>query len=496
MKKYLLFCSIFFFGNQLLQSKTTLSLTAPLPMNVSCFGGLNDTASANVTVNNSGSLDDASFSYSSSFFCVGGVPQTPTITGLAGGTFTSSPAGLSLNAATGAINLSASTPGNYTVTYITSGPSPNSSNVNVLIIGLANASFTYSAVNYCVSDPNPTPTISGVSGGTFSSSPDGLSINTTTGLINVLASNPGNYLITYTTAGTCPVSSNVSVTISVLDNPSFNYSSVNYCVFESDPTPTITGLVGGTFTSSPVGLILNAATGKIDVSASTPGNYTVSYTTSGTCPSIANVSIIINSSAVTVTNTVNTCDTYTWANNGQTYTTSGMYTGTSNSCVTEILNLTINSVVDNTVTVNGTTLTANGAGLTYQWIDCNNDNQPISGETNQIFTPSQSGNYAVIITQNSCSAISTCQNVNVLANSTFEDFSFSYFPNPTSDILNLNYSKQISEIEIINLLGQTLYNKKLANNEVIIDLSKFSSDTYFVKITSEGQSKIIKVIKY
>ncbi len=41
------------------------------------------------------------------------------------------------------------------------------------------------------------------------------------------------------------------------------------------------------------------------------------------------------------TTTVTACGTYTWANNSQTYTATGIYTGTTTNCVTEKLDLTI-----------------------------------------------------------------------------------------------------------------------------------------------------------
>ena len=239
-------------------------------------------------------LDDAGFNYSASSYCVNDTDPTPTITGLGGGTFSSSPAGLSLTSGTGAIDVSLSTPGTYTVTYTTAGACPNSSNVNVTINGLDNASFSYSASSYCVSDSDPTPTITGLGGGTFSSSPAGLSLTSGTGAIDVSLSTPGTYTVTYTTAGACPNSSNVNVTINGLDNASFSYSASSYCVSDSDPTPTITGLGGGTFSSSPAGLSLTSGTGAIDVSLSTPGTYTVTYTTAGACPNSSNVNVTIN----------------------------------------------------------------------------------------------------------------------------------------------------------------------------------------------------------
>ena len=48
-------------------------------------------------------------------YCATGT-ATVTLTGQAGGTYTA-PAGVSINAATGDINLATSTPGTYTVTY-------------------------------------------------------------------------------------------------------------------------------------------------------------------------------------------------------------------------------------------------------------------------------------------------------------------------------------------------------------------------------------------
>ncbi|XOV67170.1 MAG: T9SS type A sorting domain-containing protein [Fluviicola sp.] len=238
-------------------------------------------------------LDDPSFSYSAASYCVNDADPTPTVTGLPGGTFSATPGGLNLNTSTGAIDVSLSTPGTYTVTYTTSGACPNSSNVSVTINGLDDPSFSYSAAAYCVNDADPTPTVTGLPGGSFSATPGGLNLNTSTGAIDVSLSTPGSYTVTYTTAGACPSSSNVSVTINGLDDPSFSYSAASYCVNDADPTPTVTGLPGGTF-SSTAGLSLNTSTGQIDVSASTPNTYTVTYTTGGTCPSSSNVSVTIN----------------------------------------------------------------------------------------------------------------------------------------------------------------------------------------------------------
>lgn len=65
------------------------------------------------------------------------------------------------------------------------------------------------------------------------------------------------------------------------DFTEFNYGSATYDVIDTDPTPTISGIAGGTFSSTPAGLSIDPNTGAVDVSDSTVGNYVVTYTSAG-----------------------------------------------------------------------------------------------------------------------------------------------------------------------------------------------------------------------
>lgn len=58
---------------------------------------------------------------------------------------------------------------------------------------------------------------------------------------------------------------------------SFSYSSDSYAQDGSNPTPTITGDAGGTFTATPSGLTINSSTGEITLSSSSVNSYTVKY---------------------------------------------------------------------------------------------------------------------------------------------------------------------------------------------------------------------------
>jgi len=73
----------------------------------------------------------------------------------------------------------------------------------------------------------------------------------------------------------------------------FSYAKSSYHQDETDPTPTITGTTGGTFSATPSGLSINSSTGTIDLSASTIQPYTITYTVSGVS---ANFSLSVTAS--------------------------------------------------------------------------------------------------------------------------------------------------------------------------------------------------------
>ena len=82
-----------------------------------------------------------------------------------------------------------------------------------------------------------------------------------------------------------------------------------------------------------------------------------------------------------------------------------------------------------------------------------------------------------------------------LATNSFTDSSFTFYPNPVKDVLNLSYSQTISKIQVLNLLGQEMLVKSMNETQGQIDMSRLSSGTYLVKVTSDDQVKTIKVIK-
>ncbi len=245
----------------------------------------------------------ATFSYGSAAYCLSAVNPTPTITGTAGGTFSSTP-GLTISANTGIISLSSSSAGTYTVTYNVAGPCPSSATFNVTLTNPATAGFSYASATYCTTTTGTvTPTLnSGATAGTFTSS-SGLSI-TSNGTITPGTSTPGTYVITNTVAasgGCAATTATFSVTITAPATAGFSYASATYCTSATGTVPATlaTGATAGTFSSTP-GLVIDAATGAITPASSTAGTYVVTNTVaaSGGCAAVtATFSVTITTPA-------------------------------------------------------------------------------------------------------------------------------------------------------------------------------------------------------
>ena len=68
----------------------------------------------------------------------------------------------------------------------------------------SDASFTYSSNSYSSSDPNPSPIITGDTGGVFSSTA-GLAIDSSSGIIDISNTTSGDYPVSYITSNSiCP----------------------------------------------------------------------------------------------------------------------------------------------------------------------------------------------------------------------------------------------------------------------------------------------------
>ena len=151
-------------------------------------------------------------------------------------------------------------------------------------------------------------------------------------------------------------------------------------------------------------------------------------------------------------------------------------------------NLTVNLPIDITTSVASFVITANQSGATYQWIDCNNGNAPIVGETNQSYTATADGSYAVVITMGSCTDTSTCDVIIGLGiSSASSEGSVSLYPNPNngafvvSSIVEGNYA-------IVNQLGQEVKKFELnQSNNFRVSVEDLDAGVYILSGYSNGK---------
>jgi large repetitive protein len=213
-----------------------------------------------------------------------------------GGVFTA-PAGLSIDAATGAIDVVSSTVGTYEVAYTIEASECSAelvSTATLTINALATPQLGFSYTTpVCSSDANPSPVLSAdfTQGGVYSSST--ATVDPQSGVIDLSQTPSGDHVITYTYSQNNELciaggSSTASITVNAAITPETGFVyDTEYCFGDASDTPLLAQdfFAGGTFTAS-AGVAINAQSGEITLGGLAPGTYTVTYTVapdSSTC---------------------------------------------------------------------------------------------------------------------------------------------------------------------------------------------------------------------
>jgi hypothetical protein len=341
--------------------------------------------------------------------------------------------------------------------------------------------------------------------------------------------------ITYASSTSSPtfVICDSIVTLNLTVNPSSNgidvqstcgtYTWIDGNTYASSTnSPTFT-IVGGAFNGCDsivtLNLTVNPSSNGIDVHSACgtytwiDGNTYASSTNSPTytiaggafngCDSTVTLNLTVNSPANGI-DVQSTCGNYTWidgntyasSTNSPTYTIAG---GAYNGCDSLVtLDLTINNVSDLTTSASGLTITSNNSSATYQWLDCDNGNSEINGETGQSFTATINGNYSVELTENGCVDTTACvaiTTVGIVENS-FGN-SLLVYPNPTSGNFSIDLGSvyESSVISITDISGKLIDSKTISQSQVLnLDIRE-PAGIYIISIQSGDRKAIIRLIK-
>ncbi|MGV6862526.1 MAG: T9SS type A sorting domain-containing protein [Putridiphycobacter sp.] len=201
--------------------------------------------------------------------------------------------------------------------------------------------------------------------------------------------------------------------------------------------------------------------------------------------------------------------TFAWQSGQTTESISNVVAGNYTLTVTDAdgctasQSYTVNSTttIDNTVSVNGITLTSNenGPGVVYEWVTCP-DLSAISGENGQSFTPTQNGSYAVMLTAGSCLDTSDCiQITNIGLNENGPLTAVEVYPNPTSGQINISLPVGNESVNIIvmDLNGKVVKQMTTKNETTTLNLEALENGIYFISVnTNEGTiTKKVSLVK-
>lgn len=151
-------------------------------------------------------------------------------------------------------------------------------------------------------------------------------------------------------------------------------------------------------------------------------------------------------------------------------------------------------------TVNFTDETQGGTVATYSW-DFDNDGVEDSDEQNPAYTYETGGDYSVslTVTNETGNTFTTVKadyiHANYVGIGTTAENNFKCYPNPAKDVINVQSVDDLSSIRIFNVNGQIVYSEYTnASKSQTIDISSFEKGVFFMELSTEVETKMLKIV--
>ena len=475
-----------------------------------------DSATANPTTLTSYTVTGSSGSCSGTAVATVTVNQLPTITVNSPAICRGTPAilvaggGTSYTWSTGVTSLggdSAQVAPNNTTSYTVTGTSSGCNNTAVATVTVNRLpAVTVNSPTICSGQTATMLSNSNIAGTTYTWSTGATFVGNDTATANPATT------ATYTVTGTAAGCSGTAVsTVHVNPTPAVIVNSPTICTAQ---TATLVASGATTYTWS-AGL---TPAGNDTATAAPAGTTTYTITgTTGTCHDTVAVTVTVVSQLTVTVNSPSICsgqaaalsangaNTYTWstgatstgvntASANPASTTSYTVTGSSGTCISTAVATVTVSTINRGTTINGATITATATGVTYQWINCTT-HATITGATNQSYTATANGNYAVILSNGSCTDSSACVNITGLGIGNFSNSqsSISIYPNPFTDQTTITFGEvqKNTSVKIIDMLGNEVKLVQLNGvNNLIIEKGDMHAGIYFIQITDENHTVV------
>jgi hypothetical protein len=171
----------------------------------------------------------------------------------------------------------------------------------------------------------------------------------------------------------------------------------------------------------------------------------------------------------------------------------------SNGTQSDTCSFTVTVVsLDTSVTRNLSTFTANETGATYQWLNCDSNFMAISGATNQSYTATTNGSYAVVVSKNGCTDTSACQMINNVGITIVGFGNISIYPNPTNGLFTIDMGSYDEAVNytVTSIDGRIVTQKSnVTDNKITIDLGNESKGVYLLKLHNHKSSSVFRITK-
>jgi hypothetical protein len=365
---------------------------------------------------------------------------------------------------------------------------------------------------YRIRVTSSTPGITGTNNGTDLT----ISAPVATATSTAILCNGGTSSVTIVgSAGTAPYTNEGIFTASA---GTYSYTIIDANACSATATGTITEPSQLIVTATPTAILCNGETSSVTVIGSagtapytnegtftaSAGTYSYTITDANACSATA-TGTITEPAAITSTQTISLCPGQSVIIGTNTYSSAGTYTdvlNAFNTCDSTVTTTIAISALDLTTSSSGLTLSANTTTAVYQWLDCNAGNAPISSATNQSYTVTTNGSYAVEITENGCVDTSACiviTSVGIATNDAFNNVTI--YPNPANEqftvsIQNTPFTSIL--IEIVDIQGKIIFsttdNNVTSNFSKKVNTEDISKGLYYVNIKSNEGLKVYKLI--
>jgi len=392
--------------------------------------------------------------------------------------------------------------GNSTVTIAASGGTPGYSGVGSFTQSAGTITYTVTDANACTASLAVTVVEPTAMAATSSST--------------AIACNGGSSTVTVVaTGGTTPYTNDGTFS-QLAGTTVYTVTDANGCIATTSETISEPSAI--VVTPSTTAILCNGGTSTVTITAAggtgaltgegtfTQAAGTMAYTVTdaNSCAGTASV-VITEPAAIATAQTVNFCGSGSVTVGPSTYTTAGTYTDiltAANTCDSTVTTTVTVTTVDVATSVVGAVITANSATGTYLWLDCNAAYAALTpAETNQAYTSTANGSYAVQITDNGCVDTSACVVISTTGIDNNSANVLSVYPNPTMGMFNIAIANaNIAElvITIVDIQGKEVFSSvdKNVNGTFNkqINLEEIAKGLYYIKMNTGAEVKIQKLI--